>query len=177
MIYMRGFLAIDKVARRSDLAYVLVCVDEDELHLHPLGDDALYEDGGGVADLDVAVVGTQLCESREVRRQLYEYAVGLYTAHSARNRLPGGEEGGVFFPGPKELLLRQKEPSRLGIDALYYGVDEIAAAESVARMCYSRDRKRIDGQKRGYTASDVGKCTEGLEMRDLDADDVAGDEG
>ena len=113
MIYMRGFLAIDKVARRSDLADVLVRVDKYQLYLHPLGDDALDKDCGGVSDLYVSRIGAELGESREVRHKLYEYAVALYTAHSARYRLTGDKECGVFFPRSKELLLRQKEPSGL----------------------------------------------------------------
>ena len=120
---MRCVFAIDKIFGRGDLADVLVCVDEYQLYLHPLGDDALDEDCGGVADLDVARVGTELGKSREVRHKLDKYAVALYTAHSARNRLPGDKECGVFFPRSKELFLRQKEPSRARIIAFYDGVE------------------------------------------------------
>ena len=151
-------------------------VDKYELHLHSFGDDALDKNCGGVSDLKVADVGTELGKSREVRSQLYEYAVAFDTAYSARNRLSGGKESGIFFPRSKKLLLRQKEPSALRIVAVYGGVDEIAAAEAVSRMRDAGDRKRIHGEESRDPAADVGKCAEGLEVCDLDADDIARDE-
>ena len=175
-VYVRRVLTIDEVARRGELADVLMRVDKYQLDLHPLGDDALDEYRGGVSDLNVARVGSKLRKACEVRGELYKYAVALYTAHSARYRLSGGKERGVFFPRPKELLLRQEEPSRLRIVALDGGVDEITAAEAVSRVRDSRYRKRIYGDERGDPAADVGKRSEGFKMCDLDADDIARDE-
>ena len=174
---MRYLFAVDEVSHRCDLADVLVRVDKYQLYLHPLGDDAFDEDRGGVADFDVARVWAELCESGKVRGELYEYPVGLYTAHSARNRLPGGKQCCIFFPRSKELLLRQKEPSRFAVNALDGSIDEIAAAESVSRVRDSRYRKRIDGQERRDTAAYVGKCAEGLKVGYLDADYIAGEKG
>ena len=76
-------------------------VDQHQLDLHPLGDNAfdVYRRTVSHRQVDLgAVLLADLGQSRQIGRQLNENAVVLDAADDPRHRLPRRELGGVFLP-------------------------------------------------------------------------------
>ena len=111
-------------------------IDQDELDLHPLGQDALDVNRNGRADRGELrrIGGAVLRKSREVRRELDEHAVRLDRAYDPRNGLARLEERGVLLPRSEQLLHCEKDTVLLTVDRFDRNRDAVARSDAVARM-------------------------------------------
>ena len=80
-------------------------IDYNELYFHALWQYALYIYARVVAIFHSVAV---FRKSREVRRQLNEYAVFLDRADDSGNRFAGFERGGVLFPCAEQFAVRER---------------------------------------------------------------------
>ena len=167
---MPGFY---KVVGRVGAANCVERIDEDELNLHLVGNQALDVDAGVLTGSDSRL---KFRKPSKMWGKFHKDAVRLHRAHDAGNGLPRGKAGGIFLPGSQQLLVAEQD-AEVFLDSGHDGADVLTGSEAVAGVRDAGDRNAVDGNEGWDAATDIHKAPERLQMGDPCGDDVAGSQG
>ena len=110
-------------------------VNEDQLDLHALGDDALDVDRHAFSNLALQLLRrflSQLGKTREIGGEFNEHAVAFHASDDPRNRLSGFKAAQIFLPRAKQFLEGDVDPAALGIDRLDGNRQILAAFQPIS---------------------------------------------
>lgn len=149
-------------------------VDEDQLDLHFLGNDAFDIDRAAVSGLYIISEFRKPCQ---IGRKFNENSVGFHTADDAHHRLSRIEAVRILLPGAEKLLVGQADASpfaKAAVIAVSNGAKNfLPRKKAVGGMGDTGHGNAVNGNEGGDPAPNIAKGAERLQMGHLRRENIA----